>query len=224
MIEVKHLTKKYGDKTAVDDVSFKIRNGRICGIFGVDGSGKTTLMNMLSGCLSASLGEVNVNGYDTVKEPLKARALIGYLPCEAPLYDDMTVAEYLTFIAEAKKVPYEKLFLQVRSVTEQTGISKLQGKLISKLPPHIRRKIGIAQAMLGNPEVIILDEPTAALEPSQVIEIREIIRSLGEKKTIIMASNSLSEITAVCDRVITLSDGKIISDEDVPTLEDSKEE
>ena len=219
MIEVKHITKKYGDTLAVNDVSFKIRNGKIYGLLGPNGAGKSTTMNIIAGCISATSGSVNINGYDVFENPLEAKSLIGYLPEQPPLYNEMTPSEYLEFVAEAKNVPYEKIYRQVRQVMELTGIYSMKDRLIKNLSKGYKQRVGIAQAMLGNPEIIILDEPTVGLDPKQIIEIRELIKKLGESKTVIVSSHILAEISAVCDHVIIISQGKVVADDEIKALE-----
>ena len=219
MIEVKHITKKYGDNLAVNDVSFKIRNGKIYGLLGPNGAGKSTTMNIIAGCISATSGSVNINGYDVFDNPIEAKSLIGYLPEQPPLYNEMTPSEYLEFVAEAKNVPYEKIYRQVRQVMDLTGIYSMKDRLIKNLSKGYKQRVGIAQALLGNPEIIILDEPTVGLDPKQIIEIRDLIKKLGESKTVIVSSHILAEISAVCDHVIIISQGKVVADNDIDALE-----
>ena len=219
MIEVKNLTKKYGANTAVDDVSFKIRNGRIYGFLGPNGAGKSTTMNIIAGCLAATSGTVLINGYDVCNDPIEAKKQIGYLPEIPPLYADMTALEYLHFVAEAKGVKAARAEKQVNEVMEQTGITHMKNRLISGLSKGYKQRVGIAQAMLGNPDVIILDEPTVGLDPQQIIEIRELIRKLGQSKTVILSSHILAEISEVCDHIIIISRGKIVADSTLEELE-----
>ena len=219
MIEVKNLTKKYGTTTAVDNVSFKIRNGRIYGFLGPNGAGKSTTMNIIAGSLAATEGTVLINGYDICNDPIEAKKQIGYLPEIPPLYADMTAYEYLRFVAEAKGVKSERIPKQVAQVMEQTGITHMKNRLISGLSKGYKQRVGIAQAMLGNPEIIILDEPTVGLDPQQIIEIRELIRKLGETRTVILSSHILAEISEVCDHIIIISRGKIVADSTLEELE-----
>ena len=219
MIEVKNLTKKYGTTTAVDNVSFKIRNGRIYGFLGPNGAGKSTTMNIIAGSLAATEGTVLINGYDICNDPIEAKKQIGYLPEIPPLYADMTAYEYLRFVAEAKGVKSERIPKQVAQVMEQTGITHMKSRMISKLSKGYKQRVGIAQAMLGNPDVIILDEPTVGLDPQQIIEIRELIRKLGETRTVILSSHILAEISEVCDHIIIISRGKIVADSTLEELE-----
>lgn len=219
LIEVKNLTKKYGANTAVDDVSFKIRNGRIYGFLGPNGAGKSTTMNIIAGSLAATSGSVQINGYDICNDPIEAKKQIGYLPEIPPLYSDMTAYEYLHFVAEAKGVKPARAEKQVNEVMEQTGITHMKSRMISKLSKGYKQRVGIAQAMLGNPDVIILDEPTVGLDPQQIIEIRELIRRLGQTKTVILSSHILAEISEVCDHIIIISRGKIVADDTLEALE-----
>lgn len=183
MIEVKNLTKIYGDHTAVDGLSFKINNGKIYGLLGPNGAGKSTTMNMMTGCLAPTSGSVKINGFDMFDEPLRAKKCIGYLPEIPPVYGEMTPLEYLRFVADAKGVPYNRAIRQVQEAMELTHIDDMQNRLIKNLSKGYRQRVGIAQAMLGNPDIIILDEPTVGLDPKQIAEIRELIRTLGEIKT-----------------------------------------
>ena len=219
MIEVKNLTKKYGSNTAVDDVSFKIRDGRIYGFLGPNGAGKSTTMNIITGCLAATSGSVLINGYDVCNDPIQAKKQIGYLPEIPPLYTDMTAFEYLHFVAEAKGVKSSRAEKQVNEVMAQTGIAHMKDRLISGLSKGYKQRVGIAQAMLGDPDVIILDEPTVGLDPQQIIDIRALIRKLGESKTVILSSHILAEIREVCDHIIIISRGKIVADSSLEELE-----
>ncbi len=219
MIEVQHLTRRYGDHVAVDDVSFKIRNGHIYGLLGPNGAGKSTTMNIIAGCLSPSEGTVLINGYDICDNPIEAKRQIGYLPEQPPLFTDMTPLEYLTFVAEAKGVRDEKLDRQVKEAMTLTGLVEKGDCLIRNLSKGYRQRVGIAQAMLGSPEIIILDEPTVGLDPQQLIEIRALIRKLGEKLTVIVSSHILSEISELCDHVLILSEGHLVADDDMKALE-----
>ena len=219
MIEVNHLTKKYGSNTAVDDVSFKIRNGRIYGFLGPNGAGKSTTMNIIAACLAATDGTVLINGCDICNDPIEAKKQIGYLPEIPPLYADMTPIEYLRFVAQAKGVKDAKLDKQVNEVMELTGITHMKNRLISGLSKGYKQRVGIAQAMLGNPDIIILDEPTVGLDPQQIIDIRALIRKLGETKTVILSSHILAEIREVCDHIIIISRGKIVADCSLAELE-----
>lgn len=221
MIEVKHLTKIYGDHAAVDDLSFTIQPGKIYGLLGPNGAGKSTTMNIVTGCLAATSGTVTVNGHDIYEDPIAAKRCIGYLPEIPPLYTDMTPYEFLSFVAEAKGVAYDEAARQVREVMELTQIADMQDRLIKNLSKGYRQRVGIAQAMLGNPDIIILDEPTVGLDPKQIIEIRELIRMLGENRTVILSSHILAEISAVCEHVLIISHGKLVADDTIENLENS---
>lgn len=218
MIEVKNLTKVYGNHTAVNNVSFTIEDGHIYGFLGPNGAGKSTTMNIITGCLSATEGEVKVNGYDIFEEPYKAKATIGYLPEIPPLYTDMTPYEYLMFVAEAKGVSANQRYPQVREVMEITGLEDYSDRLIKNLSKGYKQRVGIAQAMLGDPDIIILDEPTVGLDPKQIIEIRELIKDLGKIKTVILSSHILAEIASVCDHIIIIAHGEIIANDTIENL------
>ncbi|MCR5089226.1 MAG: ABC transporter ATP-binding protein [Oscillospiraceae bacterium] len=211
MIEVDHLTKCYGDHRAVDDLSFHVEKGQIYGFLGPNGAGKSTTMNIMTGCLAATTGDVRIGGYDIFEQPREAKGLIGYLPEQPPLYPDRTPAEYLRFVAEAKRVPGNRLREQLQRVMEQTQITDVSGRLIKNLSKGYRQRVGIAQALLGDPEVIILDEPTVGLDPKQIAEIRELILSLGEGHTVILSSHILPEVQAICDTVLIISGGKLVA-------------
>ncbi len=218
MIEVRNLTKKYGDIIAVDNISFTIEPGKIYGLLGPNGAGKSTTMNIITGCLAATDGVVKVCGHDIFEEPIMAKRHIGYLPEIPPLYPEMTPIEYLVFVAEAKGVEYEAVYRQVREVIELTQLEDVKDRLIKNLSKGYRQRVGIAQAMLGNPDIIIFDEPTVGLDPKQIIEIRDLIRQLGEIKTVILSSHILAEISEVCERVIIISHGKIVADDTLQNL------
>ena len=220
MIEVKNLTKKYGDRVAVDHVSFKIRNGHIYGLLGPNGAGKSTTMNMIAGCLAPTEGTVLINGYDVCEQPIEAKRQIGYLPEQPPLFGDMTPFEYLCFVAEAKGVRDDVIDRQVKEAMSVTDILGVKDRLIRNLSKGYRQRVGIAQTMLGNPEIIILDEPTVGLDPKQLTEIRALIRKLGEKLTVIISSHILSEISELCDHIISRSEGRVVADDDMAALEE----
>jgi len=219
LIQVKNLTKRYGNHTAVSDLSFTIEKGKIYGFLGPNGAGKSTTMNMMTGCLSATSGQVTIGGYDIFEEPQEAKKLIGYLPEIPPLYIDRTPREYLTFVAEAKNVPAKQIRGEVASALEQTGTAHVADRLIKNLSKGYRQRVGIAQALIGNPEIIILDEPTVGLDPLQIIEIRELVRRLGETHTVILSSHILSEVQAVCDEVIIIVHGQMIACDTPENLE-----
>lgn len=209
MIEVSHLTKKYGGHLAVDDVSFTVEDGQIYGLLGPNGAGKSTIMNILTGYLSATGGQVTVAGHPLPEEADEAKACVGYLPEQPPLYPEMTVGEYLNFAAELKKVPRAQRKEQVLRAARRTGLEKVLPRLIRSLSKGYKQRVGIAQALLGSPKIIILDEPTVGLDPAQVIEMRKLIRELGKAHTVILSSHILSEVQAVCQQVLILSKGKL---------------
>ena len=209
MIEVSHLTKKYGHRLAVEDVSFAVADGGICGLLGPNGAGKSTIMNILTGYLSATSGQVTVAGHPLPEEADAAKKCVGYLPEQPPLYPEMTVQEYLDFAAELKGVKKAERKEQVRSAARHTGLEKVLPRLIRSLSKGYRQRVGIAQALLGSPKLIILDEPTVGLDPAQVIEIRKLIRELGQAHTVILSSHILSEVQAVCQQVLILSKGRL---------------
>ena len=221
MIKVRNLTKKYGNHLAVNGISFDIKPGKIYGLLGPNGAGKSTTMNILTGCLAATSGEVKVDGHDIFAEPIEAKRHIGYLPEQPPVYGEMTPKEYLTFVAEAKGVPFEKSLRHVKEVMQLTQIYDVRNRLIRNLSKGYRQRVGIAQAMIGEPDVIILDEPTVGLDPAQIIEIRNLIRKLGRLKTVIISSHILAEISAVCDHVIIISHGNIVANDTLANLEAS---
>ena len=209
MIEISHLTKKYGGHLAVDDVSFTVEDGQIYGLLGPNGAGKSTIMNILTGYLSATSGQVTVAGHPLPEEADEAKACVGYLPEQPPLYPEMTVGEYLNFVAELKKVPRAQRKEQVLRAARRTGLEKVLPRLIRSLSKGYKQRVGIAQALLGSPKIIILDEPTVGLDPAQVIEMRKLIRELGKAHTVILSSHILSEVQAVCQQVLILSKGKL---------------
>jgi ABC-2 type transport system ATP-binding protein len=218
LIEVKNLTKKYGDHTAVKNISFTVENGKIYGFLGPNGAGKSTTMNIITGCLAATEGEVTINGLDIFEDAEEAKKFIGYLPEQPPLYLDMTPYEYLRFVAGAKGVPKAEIDDQIDEVMEVTQIAHMQDRIIKNLSKGYKQRVGIAQAMLGSPEVIILDEPTVGLDPKQIKEIRSLIHSLGNKATVILSSHILSEISAVCDHVIIISNGEVVANDTIENL------
>jgi len=211
MIEVTDLTKRYGDHLAVDHLSFKVEKGQIYGFLGPNGAGKSTTMNIITGYLAASGGTVTIDGHDVQQEPEEAKKCVGYLPEMPPLYLDMTVEEYLRFAAELKKVSRAERMGQVEQVMEMTRITDMRGRLIKNLSKGYRQRVGLAQALLGSPEVLILDEPSVGLDPKQIIEIRDLIRELGKNHTIILSSHILSEVSAVCDHVMIISHGRLVA-------------
>ena len=209
MIEVNNLVKRYGDHTAVDHLSFKIEKGKIYGFLGPNGAGKSTTMNMITGYIASTEGTVTIDGHDILDEPEQAKKCIGYLPEMPPLYFDMTVGEYMNFVADLKKIPKDQKKSMVEEVMEMVKITDMKNRLIKNLSKGYRQRVGLAQAILGYPEVIILDEPTVGLDPKQIIEIRDLIKSLKKKHTVILSSHILSEVSAVCDYVLIISLGKL---------------
>ena len=219
MITVEHLTKRYGSFTAVDDLSFTIGEGHVYGFLGPNGAGKSTTMNMMTGCLSATEGHVKIDGFDIFEEPMEARRRIGYLPEQPPLYLGETPEEYLRFVGEAKGLWSGELEAQIDEVIEVTRLEPMRHRVIRALSKGYRQRVGIAQALLGNPEVVILDEPTVGLDPIQILEIRELIRSLGERHTVILSSHILSEVQAMCDRILIIAHGRLIAFDTPENLE-----
>lgn len=219
LIEIKNLVKKYGSNTAVRNISFTVDEGKVYGFLGPNGAGKSTTMNIITGCLAATDGTVLINGHDIFKEPVLAKKNIGYLPEQPPLYMDMTPYEYLRFVGEAKGLRSSELDAQVREVIELTQLSGMEKRLIKNLSKGYKQRVGIAQAMLGDPKVIILDEPTVGLDPKQILEIRELIRSLSKGRTVILSSHILTEISAVCDHVMIISKGRLVANDSLSELE-----
>ncbi len=211
MIEVKNLVKKYGEHLAVDDLSFTVEEGRIYGFLGPNGAGKSTTMNIITGYIASTDGEVIINGHNILEEPEEAKKCIGYLPELPPLYFDMTILEYLTFVAELKGISKNERQNQIEEVLQLTGLTEMKSRLIKNLSKGYKQRTGLAQAILGYPEIIILDEPTVGLDPKQIIEIRELIKSLGKKHTVILSSHIMQEISAVCDDVLIISNGKLVA-------------
>lgn len=211
MIEVSNLVKRYGDHTAVDHLSFQIEKGKIYGFLGPNGAGKSTTMNMITGYIASTEGKIVIDGYDILDEPEKAKKCIGYFPEQPPLYFDMTVLEYLKFVADLKKIPKDKRTSMIDEIMELVKISDMKNRLIKNLSKGYKQRVGLAQAILGYPEVIILDEPTVGLDPKQIIEIRSLIKSLKKKHTVILSSHILSEVSAICDYVLIISHGKLVA-------------
>lgn len=211
VIEVNNLVKRYGDHTAVDHLSFKIEKGKIYGFLGPNGAGKSTTMNIITGYIASTEGTVSIDGHDILEEPEKARKCIGYLPEQPPLYFDMTVLEYMRFAADLKKIPKNKKNEMIEEVMDRVKITDMKNRLIKNLSKGYRQRVGLAQAILGYPDVIILDEPTVGLDPKQIIEIRDLIKDLRQKHTVILSSHILSEVSAVCDYVLIISHGKLVA-------------
>lgn len=220
MIEVRNLVKKYGDHVAVDHLNFQIEKGKVYGLLGPNGAGKSTTMNIMTGYIGATEGEVLINGRDILKEPEEAKKSIGYLPEIPPLYMDMMVSEYLNFAAELKNIPKEKKEEEVEKVIKLAKLESVQNRLIHNLSKGYRQRVGLAQAVLGFPEIIILDEPTVGLDPMQIIEMRGLIRSLGKDHTVILSSHILAEIRETCDYILIISKGKLVASDTPQRLEE----
>ena len=219
MIKVKNLTKKYGTNVALDNVSFSVKSGEIAGFLGPNGAGKTTTMNIITGYLSSTSGTVTIDGFDILDQPTEAKKRIGYLPEIPPLYPDMTVNEYLNFVYELKRATQKKE-AHFNEICELTGITSVRGRLIKNLSKGYRQRVGIAQTLVGNPPVLILDEPTVGLDPKQIIEVRSLIKKLGKKHTVILSSHILGEVQAICDRIIVLNNGRLVADSTSQSLSD----
>lgn len=209
MIQVDGLIKKYGNHTAVDNLSFTVEKGQIYGFLGPNGAGKSTTMNIMTGYIAASSGTVKINDYDILKEPEKAKQCIGYLPEIPPLYTDMTVWEYLLFVAELKKVPKKDRREHVEEIVKKMQLAEVENRLIKNISKGYKQRVGLAQAMIGDPEVLVLDEPMVGLDPKQIIEMRDLIKGLAKEHTIILSSHILSEVSAVCDHIMIISNGKL---------------
>jgi ABC-2 type transport system ATP-binding protein len=211
LIEVNNLVKRYGNHTAVDHLSFKIEKGKIYGFLGPNGAGKSTTMNIITGYIASTEGTVIIDGHDILEEPEEAKKCIGYLPEQPPLYFDMTVLEYMKFVADLKKIPQNKRKSMIEEVMDMVKITDMKNRLIKNLSKGYRQRVGLAEAIMGYPEVIILDEPTVGLDPKQIIEIRSLIKELKKKHTVILSSHILSEVSAVCDYVMIISHGKLVA-------------
>ncbi|MCD7774656.1 MAG: ABC transporter ATP-binding protein [Clostridiales bacterium] len=218
MIEVKNLTKRYGTNVAVSDLSFRVESGQVYGFLGPNGAGKSTTMNIITGCLAATDGQVIIDGHDIFEEPDKAKRCIGYLPEIPPLYPDMTPYEYLSFVGMAKGLKGVNLKDGIAKVSEITGITDVLHRLIRNLSKGYKQRVGIAQALIGDPEIVILDEPTVGLDPIQIIEIRDLIKNLGKKHTVILSSHILSEVSAICDEILIISKGKLVANDTTENL------
>lgn len=220
MIEVKHLTKSYDSHPALDDLSFTIEKGRVYGFLGPNGAGKSTTMNIMTGYIGADSGEVLINGFDILKEPEKAKRSVGYLPEIPPLYPDMTVREYLSFVSELKEIPRKDSAAQVDKVLSRVRLTDVSSRLIRNLSKGYRQRTGLAAAVLGFPDIIILDEPTVGLDPKQIIEIRQLIRTLSKDHTIILSSHILAEVQEICDYVLIISKGRLAAEGTPKQLEE----
>ena len=221
MIEVRNLTKQYGQRKAIDNISFSINAGEIVGFLGPNGAGKTTTMNIMTGFIAATSGDVTIDGIDVVAEPERAKANIGYLPDTPPVYLDMRVEEYLNFVADIKGVKRSQRKDMVKYVMAQVHIDDIPRRLIKNLSRGYRQRVGLAQAMIGNPKVIIMDEPTIGLDPKQIIEMRDVVKNLGKKHTVILSSHIMQEVSAVCDRMMIINRGKIVASGTPEALSDS---
>ena len=219
MIEVKNITKKYGSFTAVDNISFKIEEGEIIGLLGPNGAGKSTTMNMITGYIEPTEGEISIEGYDISKKSKKAKAQIGYMPEGVPLYSDLTVKEFVTYMAELKKVDRKTRKEKVEKIIEQTGLKEVEKKLTRNLSRGYKQRVSMAGALVGEPKILILDEPTVGLDPKQITEIRALIKELGKTHTIILSSHILSEVSQICNKVIIINKGKIVAIDTPENLE-----
>ncbi|MDO5556983.1 MAG: ABC transporter ATP-binding protein [Clostridia bacterium] len=224
MIEVKNVTKKYGNFVAVDNINFKIKEGEIVGFLGPNGAGKSTTMNMITGFIEATSGQILINGIDNVKHARKAKKKIGYMPENTPLYYDLTVKEFVRYMAELKNVSKKDRNIETQKVLEETGLVEVQNKLIKNLSRGYKQRVSFAGALVGNPEILILDEPTVGLDPKQITEIRNLIKSLGKTHTVILSSHILSEISQVCEKVIIINKGKIVAVDTPENLEEMVKE
>lgn len=218
MIEVRNLVKKYGNHVAVDHLNFTVEKGKIYGFLGPNGAGKSTTMNMITGYIASTEGDILIDGHNILEEPEEAKKRIGYLPEIPPLYQDMTVREYLEFAAELKAIPREKKKSNIEEVMSTTKIEDVKNRLIKNLSKGYKQRVGLAQALLGYPEIIILDEPTVGLDPKQIIEIRDLIKGLGRKHTVILSSHILSEVSAVCDHVLIIDKGRLVASDSPENL------
>ncbi len=218
MIEVRNLTKRYGPHVAVDDISFQVTKGEVVGFLGPNGAGKSTTMNILTGYLSATVGDVYVDGTNILEEPEAVKRRMGYLPESPPIYGEMTVREYLRFVCRIKKVPKREVKDRIEQGLHRVGIAEVYNRLVGNLSKGYRQRVGLAQALMGNPDILVLDEPTAGLDPKQIIEIRDLIRSLGADYTVILSSHILPEVSEICPRVMIINDGRIVADGDPATL------
>ena len=224
MIEVKNVTKKYGSFTAVNDISFEVKDGEVVGLLGQNGAGKSTTMNMITGFIEPTEGTISVNGYDIVKKSKKAKKQIGYMPENVPLYMDLTVKEFVAYMAELKLVERKIRKEEIEKAIKETGLEDVRNKLIRNLSRGYKQRVSMAGALVGNPEVLILDEPTVGLDPKQIIEIRNLIKELGKKHTVIISSHILSEMSQMCERVIIINKGKIVAIDTPEKLEEKTRE
>lgn len=219
MIEVKNITKRYGKAVAVENISFTIEDGEIVGLLGPNGAGKSTTMNILTGFLEQTEGEVIIDGFDTLKKPKKAKKEIGYMPEGVPLYTDLTVKEFVTYMAEIKQVEKKSRKEKVEKIIEQTGLKDVEKKLIKNLSRGYKQRVSMAGALVGEPKILILDEPTVGLDPKQITEIRNLIKELGKTHTVILSSHILSEVSQICNKVVIINKGKIVAVDTPENLE-----
>lgn len=219
MIEVKNVTKKYGNTAVVDDISFEVNDHEIVGFLGPNGAGKSTTMNMITGYIEPTKGKIIVNGYDVSKSPIKAKKQIGYMPESVPLYNDLTVKEFVNYMADLRRVKKSSKKEEVNKIMEQTGLTNVQNKLIKNISRGYKQRVSLAGALIGNPDVLILDEPTVGLDPKQITEIRSLIKNLGKNHTVILSSHILSEVSQICERVIIINNGKILAVDTPENLE-----
>ena len=219
MIEIKNVTKKYGSFEAIKNISFKIEDGEIVGLLGPNGAGKTTTMNMITGFIEQTDGEIIINGYDTLKDAIKAKEQIGYMPEGVPLYMDLTVKEFITYMAELRKVDKKEKNNKIQKVIEDMNLKDVQNKLIRKLSRGYKQRVSMAGTLIGNPKILVLDEPTVGLDPKQITEIRNLIKGLGKKHTVILSSHILSEVSQICEKVIIINKGKIVAIDTPENLE-----
>lgn len=224
MIEVKNVTKKYGNFVAVENISFTVKDGEVVGFLGPNGAGKSTTMNMITGFIEPTEGTIEVNGYDVLKKSAKAKKQIGYMPEGIPLYMELTVKEFVTYMAELRKIPRKERQEKVEKALQETGIKEVEKKLIKNLSRGYKQRVSLAGALVGDPEVIILDEPTVGLDPKQITEIRQLIKELGKKHTVILSSHILSEVSQICERVVIINKGKIIAIDTPENLERKTQE
>jgi ABC-2 type transport system ATP-binding protein len=218
LIRLENVSKSYGDKLALDDVSFEIGSGEVVGLLGRNGAGKSTMMNVMTGYLPATGGKVFINGIDMAREPLRAKRHIGYLPEQPPLYDSMTVAEYLAFVARIRRVAKVAVPAEVERICREVGLVEVSRRLVRNLSKGYRQRVGVAQAMIGSPDILILDEPTAGLDPKQIVEIRHLIAGFGKRHTVLISSHILAEIAEICKRVIIIKDGELVRDSSMKDL------
>ncbi len=218
MIQVRGISKQYGNKTAIEDVTFTVENGQILGLLGRNGAGKSTTMNIVTGYISSDCGDVNIDGFDILKQPEQARSRLGYLPEIPPVYPEMTVTEYLKFACKLMRVPKKEMNSQVDEILNKVGLDNVANRLIGNLSKGYRQRVGLAKALCGNPDTIILDEPTVGLDPKQIVEIRQTIKELGKDHTVIISSHLLSEISDICTHVVILHNGKIVANDSLEHL------